>query len=647
MKSLLIMLAGILLALPAEAQSRSRRAPTPPPTEKKTQDAPEAKEPTKPEEPPPPKPTEVIAGNVVKSITKAASDGKDAGIVIVLDDDVQKESSLEEALTGLLKALEQSSLHQDGKLSVGIVALSEKPYIAHKVTKDLGSINRALRAVKAKNPGLYKNTLAAVRLAAPLLRSIPGQRAVVLLTDANGDSEDNLERTAKILKTNKIRFYAIAPEATYSDHYWSAYQLDPGEIFDHQARDYVKLGFTLYGQESAHVEFPYVWFFMTRGYYNWEGDFTVTVPSGFTCYGLSRLSAESKGKAHILPMDAASYSFCYQVSCTICSRKHKECDAVYDPIKLQLTAPKLDPRVKSYTDMRRNASWRFIYLVWEAAFRQGVVGFGPPKVDGMPVLDVPGKKKTPISSSASGSSRHYSRTRNAFRPPGVLWYYGYDINWRKKAVEATQYRAKLEKLASQVRRAMKSANRKKVDRRALATADALLAYLMIGKMNYQQWEYYCYERARKRDVEIGRKQVGQDVTSTYLRDYIRYSFCHGAAALKDLPIEGDKRLRKEWIKSCDLIQETIDRHKGTPWEILVRRAVIVGWKPYTYKYTIAAPSTRGRSTSGRTGSTATPSSGSGGTATPQGQSRPAAPKRPQKSRSSGSSAAGTATPGGK
>lgn len=55
--------------------------------------------------------------------------------------------------------------------------------------------------------------------------------------------------------------------------------------------------------------------------------------------------------------------------------------------------------------------------------------------------------------------------------------------------------------------------------------------------------------------------------------------CHGGAALKSLKFLGGEDGKKEAHEALDYADKAIERHRGTPWEILVRRGSIAIYMP--------------------------------------------------------------------
>jgi hypothetical protein len=61
--------------------------------------------------------------------------------------------------------------------------------------------------------------------------------------------------------------------------------------------------------------------------------------------------------------------------------------------------------------------------------------------------------------------------------------------------------------------------------------------------------------------------------------YRNIYLCHGGAALKGLRILGGDEGRKALHEVLDGADAIIDKHNGTPWEVLVRRGAIALYQP--------------------------------------------------------------------
>jgi hypothetical protein len=163
------------------------------------------------------------------------------------------------------------------------------------------------------------------------------------------------------------------------------------------------------------------------------------------------------------------------------------------------------------------------------------------------------------------------------------------------------------------------------DRRWLATLDATFFSVRLARMNFLQWHHFCLERQVKGDVDLKNIQI--------IRTEPRYAFCHGGKDLAREEVYGNSAVRSEWESLCSQADLLIDRHKGTPWEMLIRKGMLLEWEIYEREKGRTVKAKRLKPSSSNT-STATPQGG-GGTPTRPGRSGP------------GSSSASTTSTGGK
>lgn len=55
--------------------------------------------------------------------------------------------------------------------------------------------------------------------------------------------------------------------------------------------------------------------------------------------------------------------------------------------------------------------------------------------------------------------------------------------------------------------------------------------------------------------------------------------CHGGGPLKGMKILGGDEGRKELLDVLELADKMIEKHNGTPWEVLVRRGAVALYRP--------------------------------------------------------------------
>lgn len=482
------------------------------------------------------------------------------------------------------------------RISHAIVAMGEQPVLVQKPTDDLTRFTTSLNLLAGQNPdNSIKNCLGNIREAAKAAAGVSSvaKKYVVLLTQENGDSEDEVEATLKALKGAGIILLPVVPESVLSDPYWAGALSGTGSYYV-DIEKIKKLPFQLRGPESGFVEFPYGWPFSRI-------DPTYTVPSGFAPYALDRLATYTGGRSYIHSGDKSQITFCQRYGCQLCGGQHKACGAPFDEIKLKMTAPDIGSRAEYGAKYSRDRLYATIVTAWDRLHREGILR-------GMP----------PLKSGAGGLSENKAAGPPAYRDP------------RQDTLKNAEL---VEKLAAELLDASKNPQS---SLRTIATADALAVHLLLLGQGYRQFAAYFDELSRAgkpRGVDgvgasalespNGEKIVGYHNDSYYL--------CHGGARLKEVSFLGDQA---GLHAAFDVADRMIEKHKGTPWEMLIRRASIPIFKPIFER----PATTGGNGTSNRT----RPNS----TSTPNTTETPGAPARPTRPTTTDSGqGSGTTTPG--
>lgn len=540
----------------------------------------------------------------MRQLQAEAGERRKAALVLVIDDAMGR-ALVTDVLPAFRTAIEESTIGKDGRLLAGVVVLTEKPYAALKPTHSLADLGRAFEKVAATTNEKFKNTLDVVRGAAAMAAQVDGPRAVVLYTVANGDTEDDLEGTVQFLRTARAKFYAITPEAVYSDHYWYCYRNDGTAAFD-PAQQQKKTGFILHSEESAYLEFPFRWSHTWIGwkYHSsfgfWDGDSPLLIPSGFTHYGPARLARETGGSVFLAPSETTAPGFCFLADCPQCQRTHAECGAVYDEVKLKLTSPSLESRPVYLQLQSRDPLYRLLLKAAEDAHKNGMVSTE------LPLKFMGGK----LVENKSNLRFGYAHPRGRYTPT---------TPWASAAAGADAQAKAAASVAQELRASLARIDRASANKRWLAHADALLFSIELSRMNSLQWKHFALERHEKGDAPL---------SETYLMTDVQATFCHGGKMIEDLDIYGGTVLRGEWKALCSLADQLIDRHRGTPWELLVRYGMVQDWE-IAYKTEGTEVKTKRPK----------PKSGTSTTATPPATGTPTRPGR--KTGSSGSSSTPT------
>jgi hypothetical protein len=487
------------------------------------------------------------------------------------------------------------------KITHAVVAFGERVELVQRPSDDPAKAAAAIEAIVAAPPDdSIKNCLHAVREAAKVAAGGSGaKKYLILYTQENGDSEDEVEGTVRTLKSAGITFFAIAPEAVYSDPYWESAYSGSTYFFD---MDRIKrLPFQLKGPECAFLEFPYGWPF------TWA-DPAYTAPSGFGFWALNRLAAETSGKYFLHTVDRTHFSFCMRYGCTICGREHKGCDASFDVTKLLLTDPDVGSRAEYVARYSKDKLYLAILETWEKLHKEGILRGAPPfRFSGGGIVE---NKRPDNLSSAMGfgmSGSDWKSTRQqALKAAGKVHKEGNELFELSKKIGAAS------------------------DKRITATSDAFVVHLAMLNQTFLQLAAFADEMDRHK---AGQKPPGDGFASDnydpppnfevvgYLWENVY--LCHGGAPVKEIRFLGDL---KDLHGALDFADQMIEKHRGTPWEVLMRRAYLPVFRPATRAKGGEMARERPRS-SGGTNATPTP-------ATP-----PARPQRPTQ----GGSSSGTGT----
>ncbi len=545
-----------------------------------------------------------IVGEIAQDVEKA-----DKALVVWLVDNAT-----------MLKASKHGELLSDAlprfftkpKVFHAVIAFGETPRLVQKPVEDATRAAAAIASLAAAPPDdAVKNLCQALREASKLAAGFSGgKKFLVLFTQENADSEDDVEGTLKTLKGTGVAFHAVVPETVYSDPYWESTLSGTTYFFDPER--FRKLPFKLKGPESAFLEFPYGFPFtwVDPGY---------TVPSGFPPYAVDRLATHSGGKTYLYSIERAPQSFCQRYACPLCGGGHKACGAAFDVTKLGLTAPSIASRPEYGARYGKDKAYLATVGAWDRLHRAGILRGAPPlKASG-------GGLAENVRSEKESAGSRFSRMVG---------------DWKAQRIDALKQAEAVEKVAGELAETVRK-NEKDADLRSTATAEALLAHLKLLEQACRQFGHFCEEmerqaRARALPSSDGvaatelRSPTGEKVIGYY---YQSYSLCHGGAALRDIRFLGDL---KELHAAFDAVDALIEKHRGTPWELLIRRGTVPVFTPiFEVK---VEPGAGGAAERPKPRSS---SSGQAATETPGANARPSRPVTADPGRSGG-----TTTPGG-
>ncbi len=434
-------------------------------------------------------------------------------------------------------------------VSHAVVALGETPRLVQKPVEDAVRAAAAVTALANGAPdNAIKNCLLNIREAARVASGFSGgKKYVVLFTQENADNEDDVEGTIKTLKAGGIALVPIVPEAVYSDPYWES-ALAGTSRYSFDVEKLKKLPFKLKGPEGAFLEFPYGWPFawIDPGY---------TVPSGYPPWAIDRVATLTGGRSYLYSVDRAADGFCRRYGCPLCSGSHRSCGASFEVTKLKLTQPFLGSRNEYGARYGKDKLYLAILGAWEKLAREGVFR-GPPPLKG-----------------GGGALSENVRSAKA-RPAEFSITVG---EWKAQRQDAIKRADSVEKAANGLLATAKK-EEKEADRRTLATAEALAVHLKLLSQSYRQFAAFCEQMDRagktKKPAPDGvaasdlEPAPGDRLLTWYWQSYF---LCHGGAPLKEIKFLGDLKGLHE---ALDLADQAIEKHRGTPWEVLIRRASI-------------------------------------------------------------------------
>jgi hypothetical protein len=538
---------------------------------------------------------------IIQDIAKEVEANDKATVVWLIDNSALLKTSKHGEM--LMEAIPKC--FRKPKIFHAVVALGEQPQLVQKPTDDMARLTTSLSLLVNGNPdNSIKNCLAGIREAAKVVAGASGatKKYVVLFTQENGDNEDNVEETLKILKSTGAIFLPIVPESVYSDPYWASALTGTSYYFD--VEKFKSLPFQLRGPESAFVEFPYGWPFTRM-------DPTYTVPSGFAPYALDRLATYSGGKSFLHSIDRTPFSFCQRYGCPLCAGQHKACGAPFDELKLKMTAPDIGSRPEYGARYGREKLYAAILNTWDRLHRDGILR-------GIP----------PLKAGGSGLSENKSTEK----PPT----YRDTTDWKAQRQDALKDADLVDRAGGDLLDASKKLE-KETSLRTVATADALVVHLLLLAQGYRQQAAFCDEMMRP-----GKGGAADGVGASSLESpngekvighfYRQYYLCHGGARLKEVAFLGNLN---GLHAALDVADQMIEKHRGTPWELLIRRASVPVFYPFFERPAAKggqAANDRTRSKSGSTPNT---------TETPAAPARPMRPATPDQGQGGGTSTPGS------
>jgi len=405
-------------------------------------------------------------GTIIDQIAKAVDDagekpGEKVLVAWMIDNNSSLKSSRHHEL--LSEHIARAFAKQKAGVHHAVLSFAERPQLVLKATADPRAPGRAIQwLAEQKADDTIKNCCENIRAGAQYAGGFSGKKFLVVYTPVNGDNEDEVEATLKMLKSTGVVLHTIADEAIYSDPYWEALLYSTGTVFYGDTQKWKKLKFQMAGPDSAYIEFPHGWMLST-------GDPTYTVPSGWGYWALNRLSTHSNGRYYLYSPESASTSFCQRWACAVCAGQHKACGAIYDPVKLKMTAPSIEARDAVREKMSRDRIAVEIYEAWQKLFRLGLV-------------------RNSASLKASGGGLAPAKPQYSSNNPLT-----FGNSWRGGANVCRQLAVDLDRIIAEFEATIEKLAGPDAEKRSFATADALAVHMRLLRVNLNQLRYFCEE----------------------------------------------------------------------------------------------------------------------------------------------------------
>jgi hypothetical protein len=434
--------------------------------------------------------------------------------------------------SALAEARLQAGADTQVPLSMAVVAFGQKAVPLTPPTRDMAVISSALKSLREKPDDGYKNCMKALRDSARAYDRFKGRKVLVLFTPENSDSEDDPEGTLRFLKSQGATVFVISREAVYSDPFWQ------------QRASPVR--FRFHGPETAEIEFPGRW---TLQYFDpHEG-----VPSGFGCWGMSRIASETGGKYFLYYPDGEGRCYCSTIGCPLCSGQHLACDFGYTPGFLRYGH---EPDLRSRAEYRQNLSRCKLYLAyvmaWQTCYELGLFDMGPPFRPGT---------TTGESTRRCGPRGGHLLPRGSTAALNSPW-----AGWKANALAAIP---KAEATRKALRRTAKR-YKSSAPPRIVAACDTFDAALTVTLFNLKQLVLYC-------DLLQKRQKSMSPRTRIWIR---KYPFCHGTKPLEGVEFLGDSALSREKKRMLKRIQVLLQKYALSPWGLVIKRLGVAYFEEY-------------------------------------------------------------------
>lgn len=220
----------------------------------------------------------------------------------------------------------------------------------------------ALKALADQPIHATPNLLASVRQGVALLANVPGAgpRALLLVSEAGGDGEDDVEATRGALLDSGVAFYALAGEAAFERGWEYTFEarkdLDDGWVERFSPEPRKRETTQYFGGDVAFGLVPYRWELeLAQTEFLWAQPPRFPVPSGFGYWPLASLAYTSGGRYFVYDFPQAALS----------EQSAERRRTLYDMSRLAMFAPDLRPRNRILKDLSKDGRARTIVRIWE------------------------------------------------------------------------------------------------------------------------------------------------------------------------------------------------------------------------------------------------------------------------------------------
>ncbi|MBI4614588.1 MAG: hypothetical protein HY720_13340 [Planctomycetes bacterium] len=443
-----------------------------------------------------------------------------------------------------------------GSVSMSLVAFRAESRVLCRPTNQVAELAQAFDELAAATDDSFKNVCQIVRDAAVFFQRQASRvrtRYMVLVSLENGDNEDELEAAVTTLVRTRFKFFCVSREAIVSDPFWSRF---PG-----QAQG-VKLD--LKGQDAPVEELPWGWTLQNSPSHE-------SAPAGYGIYGLNRLVAATEGRYYLFYPEMPGNSFCqyhmYQGACRLCSGRHGNCQAAYDPTRLKSFAPATDARPRYQARMNQDPFFKLTIGAWEELYDKGLIQSPPPfLLDGRSI--VTNEKKRQVKGMAMGVAWS----------PNQLGEY---VSEAKKALPD------VERLIQIFDRALADKRIDMEHARAQALAEVFRLHLEALRFNLRQ--IILFQEHAKQILDAHGDPVPDpwcvnpvtDLPGSQVYVYVEnYTLCHGARRLRSVRFLGGEEEKAALERVLERAQKSIDKYRQTPFEVVVRRVGLVYLRIY-------------------------------------------------------------------